>query len=513
LKHFLTLISCLVILGIGNGFEFQADANTIGLWHFNEGTGDSVFDVSGHGNHGRIIGATWQTGIWGRNLKFDGIDDHIVIIQNSSLEPKTALSIECLVYAEQQYRTSGPIRLVRKTGPLDDGYILSWQQGSGELIELRLDNFTQGQFIRVSDPDNNAARKHEWLYLAATYKEGDFARLYINGQLVSSQPSNNYRMFHTDNLYIAGYPNNGNEMFTGQIDEVRISNIDRTPMDIQNTFNGFFDFGPEIIPIPSPTYDKRPVFRWYSMDSASVYEIQIDTNPSFKNPLIKIAVADTAFIPLADLPVGNIYWRVSSDVMAGYYSKIGSFVIIDVHAPVPVLYRFNGKDVRSELISFRWQPVTDAQVYKLLIDTSVAFTNPMTLINTSDTAFTPLVRLSPGMYYWKVSCDIDFAEFSTPDSVNIIMTMAIGSETFNNFPMGLQIGPNPFNVATTIQFNNPGEKADIRIYSVDGKEIFKIDNTKLNVIKWDGSRYSSGIYMVSLKIGQKVFNRKILLVR
>jgi len=43
--------------------EFIPDEHTMGLWHFNEGTGNQVLDVSGNNNHGNIIGCSWSTDI------------------------------------------------------------------------------------------------------------------------------------------------------------------------------------------------------------------------------------------------------------------------------------------------------------------------------------------------------------------------------------------------------------------------------------------------------------------
>lgn len=39
--------------------RYQADANTIALWHFDEGTGDVLKDSSGHGHNGKIVEAKW----------------------------------------------------------------------------------------------------------------------------------------------------------------------------------------------------------------------------------------------------------------------------------------------------------------------------------------------------------------------------------------------------------------------------------------------------------------------
>ena len=37
--------------------QFHNDSNTIGLWNFNEGSGDTVYDISGNENHGILYGA------------------------------------------------------------------------------------------------------------------------------------------------------------------------------------------------------------------------------------------------------------------------------------------------------------------------------------------------------------------------------------------------------------------------------------------------------------------------
>ncbi len=41
--------------------SFSADADTLALWHFDEYTGSVVYDSSGNGNDGTVVGATWTT--------------------------------------------------------------------------------------------------------------------------------------------------------------------------------------------------------------------------------------------------------------------------------------------------------------------------------------------------------------------------------------------------------------------------------------------------------------------
>ena len=45
--------------------RFEPDADTMALYHFDEGTGDILADSSGNGHHGKIVNAKWVPGIAG----------------------------------------------------------------------------------------------------------------------------------------------------------------------------------------------------------------------------------------------------------------------------------------------------------------------------------------------------------------------------------------------------------------------------------------------------------------
>ena len=52
----------------------------VGFWAFNEGTGDTVKDLSGKDNHGKAVGGPkWVKGKIGSALEFDGKDDYLEI--------------------------------------------------------------------------------------------------------------------------------------------------------------------------------------------------------------------------------------------------------------------------------------------------------------------------------------------------------------------------------------------------------------------------------------------------
>ena len=52
-------------------------STAMGIWLLDEGDGDTAYDSSGNGNHGKISGAAWAGGMFGSALSFDGADDFV----------------------------------------------------------------------------------------------------------------------------------------------------------------------------------------------------------------------------------------------------------------------------------------------------------------------------------------------------------------------------------------------------------------------------------------------------
>jgi len=46
----------------GNGVQFEVDANTVALWHMNEGSAGTIYDETNNDNDGTIYGASWTDG-------------------------------------------------------------------------------------------------------------------------------------------------------------------------------------------------------------------------------------------------------------------------------------------------------------------------------------------------------------------------------------------------------------------------------------------------------------------
>lgn len=121
--------------------------------------------------------------------------------------------------------------------------------------------------------------------------------------------------------------------------------------------------------------------------------------------------------------------------------------------------------------------------------------------------------------------DVVVTEGSTTSNIDLVLTYCVGIE--NNIAPGsepLSNFPNPFNYTTTIKFTveNPDKNTEITIYSLNGQKIKTLVDAKqpqgaYNVI-WDGTneigeKVSLGIYFCTMKTGNIVHTRKMILIK
>ncbi len=75
--------------------------------------------------------------------------------------------------------------------------------------------------------------------------------------------------------------------------------------------------------------ERRPLFRWNTIERATAYTIQISHTRNFSNIQISTPLSDTIYSPLINLDTASKYfWRVSSDLNNSIFSSADSFIII-----------------------------------------------------------------------------------------------------------------------------------------------------------------------------------------
>jgi len=198
--------------------------NLMAAYAFNEGTGSSVPDASGHGNSGTLSNTTWTTsGKYGNALAFNGTSATVNIPDSASLHLTTGMTLEAWVYPTN---VAGAWRDVIMKG--SDEYYLEATSSAGPPA-------TGGKTIGGALTGSSALPANTWSHLAGTY-DGTTLRLYVNGAEVASRAQTGSIATTTNPLQIGGDSFFG-QYFQGMIDEVRVYNRALTPAEIQTDMN------------------------------------------------------------------------------------------------------------------------------------------------------------------------------------------------------------------------------------------------------------------------------------
>lgn len=207
--------------GSGGGGGGGVPTGLVAAYGFDEGSGSSVADSSGHSNAGTVSGASWSTsGKFGKALDFDGTNDKVSVADSNSLDLTNGMTVSAWVKPDALggYRT-----------------VLMKERGSNLSYALYGGTDTSNR-PAVELPGNqrlapSAVSTGSWTHLAGTY-DGANMRIYVNGVEVSSEPETMTITTSSNPLSIGGNTPWG-EYFDGLIDEVRVYNRALSQSEIQ----------------------------------------------------------------------------------------------------------------------------------------------------------------------------------------------------------------------------------------------------------------------------------------
>ena len=171
-----------------------------------------------------------------------------------------------------------------------------------------------------------------------------------------------------------------------------------------------------------------------------------------------------------------------------------------------------------------WDSTVGVLSNRIQISQDLYFNN--TIYDTSVTSRT-FLQIRPGilspnnLYYWRVNSTYSYGT-STWSSPWNFRTGAIGvNQVSEEIPAEYKLYknyPNPFNPTTTIKFDLPKSSVvKLSVYDITGKEIETLVNEKMNAgsyeTKWDGTKYSSGVYFYRLTAGDYTATTKMLMIK
>ncbi|MCF7975484.1 MAG: discoidin domain-containing protein [Phycisphaerae bacterium] len=198
----------------------------VAYFSFDENSGATAADGSGNNNYGDVVGgAQWVAGKVGGALAFDGVDDMVVVTQNSGLP----------IY-NNGTDNAYSVAMWVKGGPQNDMRVFSEASTTtnNPLLNLGTHNSATptGQFAGYIRPDAGTTLNHPlsqaqpfddtWHHIAWVDDNGT-ARLYIDGLLDGGDFNYTRGTMALDTTTIGGILRAApSHWFTGQIDEVRI---------------------------------------------------------------------------------------------------------------------------------------------------------------------------------------------------------------------------------------------------------------------------------------------------
>jgi methionine-rich copper-binding protein CopC len=189
--------------------------NLVAAYNFNASSGTSLVDQSGKSNNGTLEGATWQAGLNGNALYFDG-SSRVTIPDSASLDLTTGLTLSAWVKPTVTMTDYAQIILKETNG----GMVYS-------LYSADAEGGPPAGYIRSGalDYQSQATQKltaNNWAYLSTTY-DGTALKTYVNGVLVATKAVSGNIVTSNGALRLGGNSIWG-EYFTGLMDDVRIYN-------------------------------------------------------------------------------------------------------------------------------------------------------------------------------------------------------------------------------------------------------------------------------------------------
>jgi hypothetical protein len=218
----------VLVLGFAAGI---ANAELVGYWKFDEGSGNVAYDLSDYTNDGAINGGPeWVVGKIGAALEFDGSDDYVDCGNDPSLNINGKITVAAWV----------------KTTSTAHGYFVSkgtaWDEighyaiGQEYNVPLTFQFEIAGSGGAVELDSNIAVNDGQWHHIAGTYDE-TVIKVYIDGVEENTMTGSNSLTGSAVGGLTIGQRGGGN-IIGGIIDEVRIYNRALTEPEILAAMEG-----------------------------------------------------------------------------------------------------------------------------------------------------------------------------------------------------------------------------------------------------------------------------------
>jgi len=233
---FVCLVIASLIFTVPSFAEIDSE-DIVGIWLLDDDSGEVARDSSDNGNDGEIFGAEWTDGKFSKALQFDGVDNHVDMLDINNIPTESdPRSITAWFYTETPGSTykNNISSIVQQAEDAN---------GAGKLfcIALRYYSDTDTETVGLWGNSRNVLgvggeiEIDMWNFVAVTY-DGSTTKLYVNGtEKMSGTPALNTSGAHKNNFYIARLNDtNYNGVFSGIVDEIGFFNRALTANEIKD---------------------------------------------------------------------------------------------------------------------------------------------------------------------------------------------------------------------------------------------------------------------------------------
>jgi len=257
------------------------DESLVGYWAFDDESGNTAMDSSGHENHGTLMphSPVWTSeGISSGALAFDGVDDFVEIPDAPSLDITDEITLMAWVYPENWDEDAWPVpdkttenAIITKAGDAEWGvWNLHYKTTSnGFRFEISLD----GTSINIFET-TPSTELHTWYHIAGVY-DGSEIKLYVNGELSNSIAATGSIDTNNQPVRIGKqfWFNNGYDIYSlwdGKMDEVKIYNRSLSADEIFDEYCCNNPLNTILINDPGPQYSASQYGYDFDYGSANV---------------------------------------------------------------------------------------------------------------------------------------------------------------------------------------------------------------------------------------------------
>ena len=266
----LFFLACFILV-LGLVLTSAAQADLVGWWRLDEGSGTTAADSSGNGNDGTLQGnPQWVTGVVGSALEFDGDGDYVNCGNDAIFDITEEITLAVWVNANDMLNSEHNCWL----GKGDNAYAIKHQ--SGNYLEFFM---YDGEWHSTNYSTELDSLNGDWHHMAGTF-DGSELKFYLDGELAANLVYSGTIGTATHNVTIGENSQATGRYFDGMLDDPRIYNEALSQDDIQSIMMGGdnpYAFSPD--PADGSIHPATWVtLSWRSGDFAASHDVYMGDN-------------------------------------------------------------------------------------------------------------------------------------------------------------------------------------------------------------------------------------------